>query len=264
MNIKEKDLNDNEQNQKQEIDDNELLEMSQHSIIEEDKSVKLKDNHRRREVDLSKAFVKKGEGETQENKEEAQIFTEGLTGLKMSIRRLTDEHIATYTSAHDFVPISKIDSFAEDTALNKQNENESNQRPYFTIGVVVELSNLMKSKKGKAYCNLKLSDLNKYDMSKVNKLLAHAFDNQDCDAQKIAKKCFNSNGYKTMRIIAFGDVANKLSKCSTGLVMGILNPRLMSSNPEQGQTFCIDIESQIFQIGLACDLGFCKGTPKNF
>jgi hypothetical protein len=28
MNIKEKDLNDNEQNQKQEIDDNELLEMS--------------------------------------------------------------------------------------------------------------------------------------------------------------------------------------------------------------------------------------------
>jgi hypothetical protein len=44
---------------------------------------------------------------------------------------------------------------------------------------------------------------------------------------KHSEKSFNSNGYKTLKIMAFQDAAVPTSKLSIGTVIGILNPKLM-------------------------------------
>ena len=79
---------------------------------------------------------------------------------------------------------------------------------------------------------------------------------------KLLEKSFNSNGYKTLKLMAFGEPATFVAKLSIGTVIGLLNPKPMKSTPEQGITFCIDLEAQVFKIGFSEELTFCKGIPK--
>ena len=58
------------------------------------------------------------------------------------------------------------------------------------------------SKAGKRYTMFKISDLQKYEMSMVKKLLAQMY-KADPEAIKIAEKSFNSNGYKHVKLMAF-------------------------------------------------------------
>lgn len=61
---------------------------------------------------------------------------------------------------------------------------------FFTIGVIVDRIGVLTSKGGKKFTILKLSDLVKYDMSKVRAHLARQFP-KDTEGQKQALKSFN-------------------------------------------------------------------------
>jgi hypothetical protein len=43
----------------------------------------------------------------------------------------------------------------------------------------------------------------------------------------MSEKSFNSNGYKTLKIMAFSDAALPISRLTIGTVIGILNPKPM-------------------------------------
>lgn len=49
---------------------------------------------------------------------------------------------------------------------------------------------------------------------------------------KLSERSFNSNGYKTLKIMAFQDAAVPTSKLSIGTVIGILNPKLMKQQAQ--------------------------------
>ena len=74
---------------------------------------------------------------------------------------------------------------------------------------MVEVAGAFTAKSGKHFSVLKMSDLVKYDMSKVKKLLeTNAQNNQGTKEEqvefvKISEKSFNSNGYKTLKVMAF-------------------------------------------------------------
>ena len=99
---------------------------------------------------------------------------------------------------------------------------------------------------GKSYSVMKLTDLVKYDMSKIEK----------------GDKTFNTNGYKALRIMAFGEVASFVSKQTIGTVIGLLNPKPLKSAADNVPSLCIDLEQQVFKIGYSEDLSFCKGIHK--
>ncbi len=82
----------------------------------------------------------------------------------------------------------------------------------------------------------------------------------------MSEKQFNSNGYKTLKIMAFQEAATPISKITVGTVVGILNPKIMKfqsgvENKDNAITFSIDLELQVFKIGFSEELTFCKGVP---
>ena len=85
----------------------------------------------------------------------------------------------------------------------------------------------MESRNGKKFIILKLSDLVKYDMTKVRQLVQKEFKNEP-EAQKQALKVYNQDGYKTINFLAFGETLTlPFSKITAGTVLAVLNPRLM-------------------------------------
>lgn len=44
---------------------------------------------------------------------------------------------------------------------------------------------------------------------------------------RLSEKSFNSNGYKTLKVMAFQDAAVSISKLNIGTVVGLLNPKVM-------------------------------------
>lgn len=86
---------------------------------------------------------------------------EKYSGLLLQKRLLNEEDVDIHTSARTFVPIEGLDLEALSTA-----------KAFFTIGVVVELAGPLTAKTGKPFSILKISDLVKYDIAKVRKVLA--------------------------------------------------------------------------------------------
>ena len=134
-----------------------------------------------------------------------------------------------------------------------------------------------KSKSGKQFSILKVSDLVKYDIQKVKKVLeAQALQNRQLHGEteeqsvewlRMSEKQFNSNGYKTLKIMAFQEVATPISKLTIGTVVGVLNPRVMKQqagvdSKDNAITFSIELEAQVFKIGFSEELTFCKGVPQ--
>ena len=72
----------------------------------------------------------------------------------------------------------------------------------------------------------------KYDLTKVRKLLETQAKSQLTgdgveEYVKLSEKSFNSNGYKTLKIMAFQEAATPISKLTVGTIIGILNPKIM-------------------------------------
>ena len=66
---------------------------------------------------------------------------------------------------------------------------------YFTVGVVVDKIGVLTSKGGKSFTILKLSDLVKYNMTRVKQHLERQYAN-DPEGLKFALKSYNADGYK--------------------------------------------------------------------
>ena len=72
--------------------------------------------------------------------------------------------------------------------------------------------------------NFKLSELEKHDMVKVRKTMQN---------QQKKKSLFNSNGYKTITVVVFGDQAPTCQKLlKPGTVIAVLNPKEMTGKPD--------------------------------
>jgi len=68
----------------------------------------------------------------------------------------------------------------------------------------VDIQGPLTSKQNKKYAVMKVSDLQKYDMSMVKKMLERMYQG-DPEAIKTAEKSFNSNGYKLLKLLAFDE-----------------------------------------------------------
>lgn len=106
----------------------------------------------------------------------------------------------------------------------------------------MEVSGTIKAKSGKQFSIMKVSDLVKYDMSKVRKLLEIMAPKPSnvqmmggvgytevSEFVKVSEKSFNTNGYKSLKVMAFQEAATQISKLTIGTVIGLLNPKPMKS-----------------------------------
>ena len=81
----------------------------------------------------------------------------------------------------------------------------------------------------------------------------------------MAERSFNGNGYKTMKVLVFGDLADKVYKLTIGTVIGLINPKPLKRDPKHGFSFAIDFEAQMMKIGYSEEITTCKGiAPKEF
>lgn len=115
---------------------------------------------------------------------------------------LTQDDIEIYTSRREFLSLEKMDY----TILGS-----SILRAYFTIGVIIEISAVRESKNGKPYAFMKISDLVKYDIMRAKKMIEAKFKEDDV-LRKQLERNFTQNGYKTLKIMAFGEAASAVSK----------------------------------------------------
>lgn len=51
----------------------------------------------------------------------------------------------------------------------------------------------------------------------------------DPEAIKTAEKSFNSNGYKSLKLLAFEEAQPVASRCKVGTVVGVINPKPMKA-----------------------------------
>lgn len=75
----------------------------------------------------------------------------------------------------------------------------------------------------------------------------------------MAEKSFNTNGYKTMKIMSFDEAMSETLKLQIGTIVGIINPKPMKASVEFGFSYCMDASASLFRIGYSEDLAFCKG-----
>ena len=81
-------------------------------------------------------------------------------------------------------------------------------------------------------------------MPKVKEMLNRVH-KDDQDQLKQALRSYNSDGYKVIGVMAFGNSALPAKNINSGTVIALMNPRLMppsnqSSEKQQGLTLCID------------------------
>jgi hypothetical protein len=56
---------------------------------------------------------------------------------------------------------------------------------------------------------------------------------QSAESQKTHMKQFNSNGYRVVSLMVFGDQASACNKrCQPGSVIAVLNPKIMTAKPD--------------------------------
>lgn len=141
---------------------------------------------------------------------------------------------------------------------------------FFTVGVVVDKIGVLTSKSGKNYTVLKLSDLVKHDVAKMKAMLGMTF-GKDLEGYKTALRAFNSDGYKAVTLMAFGESALAAKKIPSGTVVAVLTPRLLQSNPNPGEqrknegglTFCVDSPDALISIGFSSDFNICTEVSVN-
>ena len=185
---------------------------------------------------------------------ESQNSIEKYSGLivKKGARLMKEEEIEMHIRGRKFLPIEEAESHVEKTG-------KMDIKAMFTIGVLVENSRVNRSKNGKEFCTMKFTDLVKYDILKVKKVLETKF-KDDKDGLKMAEKSYNSNGYKTFKLMVFNELAHKMSNYQIGTIMGIMSYKSMPPTTEYGYTFCIDTNSQLFKIGFSEEYAMCKGS----
>ena len=85
---------------------------------------------------------------------------------------------------------------------------------------------MLTSKGGKKFSIIKLSNLVKYNLPKVKKHLEGVY-GSDQEGLKLALKAYNSDAYKTVSIMAFGDSALPAKGINSGTVIAVMNPKIM-------------------------------------
>lgn len=216
------------------------------------------------DVKLAKIRQEKQLAKESQLVQQVDDMKERYSGLLLKQRMLSSDEVDIHTSAREYIPIEVLD-----TQMTMPTQVQA-AKAFFTVGVVVEVYGPNTSKTGKQFSTFKLSDLVKYDIAKVKKLLESQGGAAKEGVQewvRLSEKSFNSNGYKTLKVMAFQEVALPISKLTVGTVVGLLNPRLMRSLPgsdhqNQGITFSVDVEAQVFRIGFSEELTFCKGVPQ--
>lgn len=104
---------------------------------------------------------------------------------------------------------------------------------------------------------MKVSDLVKYDMQKVKEQLTNHLEEKikkgTCPKDEIntALKSFTPSGYKQIKIMCFEESAKTLTSIRPGVVLQIINPRLMQVNPAHGLSFSISNKDQFNLIGYS-------------
>jgi hypothetical protein len=114
--------------------------------------------------------------------------------LKSGSRRITDDSLTAQSNRREFLPLEELDSSESVPMFSKG---------FFTIGVIVEKTGVTTTKSGKDICRFRVSDLQKYDMSKVKPALVSQF-KQDALGMKAALKAYNSSAYKVYTFLVFG------------------------------------------------------------
>ena len=87
----------------------------------------------------------------------------------------------------------------------------------------------MTSKGGKKFTILKLSNLVKYNMTRVRAHLESQY-RDDKEGLKLALRNYNVDGYKQISVMAFGESALPAKSIPAGTIIAICNPRLMPAN----------------------------------
>jgi hypothetical protein len=82
---------------------------------------------------------------------------------------LSEVDVDIHTSAREFISIESLDQEVTQYTVGV--------KAFFTVGVVVELSGPFTAKSGKQFSVMKVSDLVKYDLAKVRKLLESIAEN---------------------------------------------------------------------------------------
>jgi hypothetical protein len=119
---------------------------------------------------------------------------------------------------------------------------------YFTVGVIVEVSGPTTAKTGKTYFTLKLSTLEKYDISKLKRFLFPKIPELAASEGRMraADKSFTMDGYKQLKVLAFGeDLCRPLAKKIgfPGMVIALTDLRPLDFSENSGQALRIENES---------------------
>ncbi len=114
--------------------------------------------------------------------------------------------------------------------------------------------------------SFRVTSLIKYDTSRLKKLcfpqLVTGGDNwEQIKVQKAADKSFNSDGYKNVKILAFGDDLVKVvaKRMELGMVVAFQNLKQLDYSENSGVSLRIESEDQFYTLGKSADLFFCKG-----
>jgi hypothetical protein len=103
----------------------------------------------------------------------------------------------------------------------------------------VEVTGPTTAKTGKTYFSLKLSTLTKYDNSKVRKYILPQVEELKASEMrmKAAERSFNTDGYKTVKFLAFGeDLCRALAKKTgfVGMVIALSDLRPLDFSDNSG------------------------------
>lgn len=144
---------------------------------------------------------------------------------------------------------------------------------YFTVGIIVEYVPPQASQRGKVFSKFSICSLAKYDMSRLKKHVIQKYFQERCEltydqAQIDAKvnaalKSWNTDGYKAIRVLAFGDELTKqLHKKIgvVGMVIALVDLKPLDFSNNSGQSFRIHEETQTFCLGKSEELIFCSGV----
>lgn len=112
--------------------------------------------------------------------------------------------------------------------------NDKLKQPFFIVGVIIKLSEILKTKKNESYMRISISDL------------------QYSKSDFFCKDSF----HRSIRIMLFGSSYKKIMNESLGCVVVIFSPRSLGS--EFGPTLSIDADTKIHPIGISKDFGICS------
>lgn len=161
--------------------------------------------------------------------------------IRKGTRTITEDEIKVAAGSRHFIDVMSMDMFESRSEQAKLQQSQG----FFTIGVVTESSPPIAGKSGKQFSIMKITDLIKYDMNKVRLQLTEHLEDKikksvcDKDEIKTALKSFTTNGYKQIKIMCFEESATELTHLRPGVIIQLINPRLMKVDPNHGISFSI-------------------------